>query len=116
MIRINRSKVRAKPKTIDGVRFGSTAEANRYQELKLALMALDIDSLSCHPSYDLVVEGVTVGRYTPDFLYWDKSIARWVVEEVKGGYIKAGIQRDYPLRRDVFKALNPALLFREVKA
>lgn len=116
MIRLNYSKVRAKSKTVDGIRFASTAEARRYTELKLAQMGLEIESLVCHPSFVLKVNGYDVCAYTPDFQYWDRARGRWVIEEVKGGYTKAGIGRDYPIRAKLFQALNPQFLLIEVRA
>ena len=41
-----------------------------------------IQDLKCHPKYDLHVEGVKIGTYSPDFSYTEKNSL--VVEDVKG--------------------------------
>ncbi|HEX3018587.1 MAG TPA: DUF1064 domain-containing protein [Caproicibacter sp.] len=63
---------------IDGITFDSKAEALRYSQLKLMLMAGQIKSFNRQPSF-ILSDGI---RYRPDFIVWDgKTI--WV-EDVKG--------------------------------
>jgi hypothetical protein len=88
---VARSKYRAVPTVIHGVRFASKAEARRYQELLLLGMAGEIRNLELQPRFPLHVGGVKVGDYVADFRY--EALVRWVgsgpgwfdvVEDVKG--------------------------------
>lgn len=76
------SKYRARPKTVGGISFHSTKEANRYQELKLLEKAGQIAGLELQPSYALVVNGSKVCTYIADFRYQERG--QTVVEDVKG--------------------------------
>jgi hypothetical protein len=78
------NKYGAKRTTVDGIEFASKAEARRYAELRLLERAGEITGLECHPVYRFAVNGVKVGRYTPDFRYRD-AFGCLVVEDVKGG-------------------------------
>ena len=103
------NKYHAKKTIADGVTFASKREAKRYGELKLLLRAAEIAGLELQPRYDLIVNGIKVGRYTPDFTYREVKSGIRVVEESKGFRV-----RDYALRRNLFKALYPDLEHREV--
>jgi hypothetical protein len=94
---VARSKYRAVPTVIHGVRFASKAEARRYQELLLLGMAGEIRNLELQPRFPLHVGGVKVGDYVADFRYEEKRNVmcfegvgpiyyKWfdVVEDVKG--------------------------------
>lgn len=92
---IGRSKYRAKPTVVDGIRFASQKEARRYQELKLLERAGSIRNLRLQPRYELRVPSgyissmtVKVGTYVADFAYDEltETGGRWdfVVEDVKG--------------------------------
>ena len=76
------TKYFAKPITIDGVRFASTKEGKRYQELKLLERAGEISRLELQPRYDITINGVKVCTYVGDFRYFTK--AKQVLEDVKG--------------------------------
>lgn len=91
--------------------FGSKAEARRYRELELLQVAKVVADLSPHPSFELNVNGIKIGKYTADSRYLDLLTGALVVEEVKGWK-----SRDYPLRKKLFKALYPQFEHREVKA
>ena len=67
---------------VDGIRFDSKAEANRYGELKLMAKAKTIHSLRVHPKFDILVNGIKVGYYEGDFEYVENG--ERVVEDVKG--------------------------------
>lgn len=109
------NKYSAVKTTVDGIEFASKKEAKRYSELKLLERAGEISGLTLQPVYILLVNGVRVGRYTPDFLYHElakknySAKSKLVVEECKGFKV-----RDYVLRRNVFRALNPDIEHREV--
>lgn len=94
------TKFGAKKVELDGHQFASKAEADRYAQLKWLERARDIKALSVHPVFFLVVNGVTVGKFTADFMYHEGG--RKVVEDVKGM-----ITPDASLRMRVFMALFP---------
>lgn len=80
-------KYGAKPLVVDGVRFASTKEANRYSELKLLERGREIRNLTLQPAYEFRHNGVLIGRYVADFSYDERGKGgRWlpVVEDVKG--------------------------------
>lgn len=77
------SKYHATPTMVDGIRFASRAEANRYGELKMLARAGEITDLELQPRFPLVVNGVKVGTYVADFRYRDRGGAT-VTEDVKG--------------------------------
>ena len=86
------SKYRNTPVVVDGVRFASTAEADRYRVLKLLQAAGEISCLQCQAAFQLAPSVLIQGakrktpplRYFADFSYLDKS-GRQVIEDVKGG-------------------------------
>jgi hypothetical protein len=104
----SRSKYRAVPTVVDGIRFASKKEAARYQELKLAQHAGDILDLELQPSFKLFVEGVHVTTYRADFRYRDTALGRDVVEDVKGFKTP-----EYKIKAKLFQALFPRYLFRD---
>jgi hypothetical protein len=69
---------------VDGRRFASKREAERYQHLTFAERAGTIGFLECQVLYRFVVNGVSVGRYTADFRYEDLYAGKIVVEDSKG--------------------------------
>jgi len=77
------SKYKAKPTTIDGVRFPSKKEARRYSQLKLLLAAGQIKNLELQPQYPIHVAGSKICTYIADFRYIDRSGVT-IVEDVKG--------------------------------
>lgn len=85
---------------LDGYTFDSRAEANRYATLKLLERAKDIKALGVHPVYPLKVNGVVIGTYKPDFVYFKGG--RQIIEDVKGI-----ITKDASLRMRLFMALYP---------
>lgn len=81
-----RSKYNAKPVEFDGIRFDSTAEYHRWQELKLLERNGDIENLEVHPRF-CIHPGDKSRRIKPiwyeaDFKYMENGV--WVVEDVKG--------------------------------
>lgn len=84
------SKFNAKKTVIDGIKFDSKREAERYCELKLLEKAKEIRNLELQPRFLLQdkfkdKQGKTHRKieYVADFLYIDKQ-GRNVVEDVKG--------------------------------
>ena len=63
------SKYRNKPTIIDGIRFDSKKEANRYQELKLLEKSGEIRGLRHHNRWPIIVNGAKICDYESDFDY-----------------------------------------------
>lgn len=80
-----KSKYHAKPVTIDGIRFASTLEGRRYQDLKLMERGGLITHLDCQVKYPLKVGkfGAVVGYYIADFVYRDLGGSE-IIEDAKG--------------------------------
>lgn len=79
-----RNKFRAKPTEINGIRFASKKESQRYSQL-LAMQAGGlIRDLELQKKYELSVNGVLVCSYVSDFEYWDVAQDVHVTEDVKG--------------------------------
>jgi Protein of unknown function (DUF1064) len=76
------SKYRAVPTVIDGIRFASKREANRYCELKLLLRDGAITDLELQPKFPVIKNGQHITTYVADFKY--KSYGSTVIEDVKG--------------------------------
>lgn len=94
------NKYHARATTVNGLRFASQKEADRYQELRLLEQAGAILGLAVHPSWELIVNGVKIGKYTSDFAYTDRATGAPVVEDTKG--VRT---RDYVLRKKLMLAL-----------
>jgi hypothetical protein len=76
------TKYRAIPTEVEGIRFASRMEARRFQELRMLERAGEISNLKLQTRWPLVVNGVKVCEYRPDFEYDEGG--RHVVEDVKG--------------------------------
>lgn len=92
------TKFGAIKQVIDGITFASTAEANRYSQLKLLERAREIKALAVHPKFPLHVSDVLIGVYTADFIYYEGG--RQIVEDVKGV-----VTPEASLRMRVFMAI-----------
>lgn len=77
-----RRKFHNVPVEIDGYRFDSTSEGNRYVELRLLERAGDIRQLEIHPRFPLVIHEQDCGVYIADFCYLTAAGER-VIEDVK---------------------------------
>ena len=76
-----KSKFRNIKVEIDGIRFDSRGESQRYVVLRDRVERGFITDLTCHVPYDLTVNGVKVCRYVADFVYRDGD--QTVVEDFK---------------------------------
>lgn len=74
-------KFNNRPTIVDGIKFASQREANRYGHLKLLQGAGVIEDLKCHPVYVLTTGGVKIGKVIPDFQYRRDGVL--VCEDVK---------------------------------
>jgi hypothetical protein len=94
------NKYGAKKTEVDGITFDSRLEARRYGQLKALQAAGEIHGLKLQPRYEFVVNGVRVGRYTPDFEYMDNE-GDIHTEDVKG--VRT---RDLSLRLKLMRACH----------
>lgn len=97
-----RNKYGAKPTVVDGIRFHSKRESERYLELKLLERAGKIKDLGRQPKFPIEVYGNKICIYIADFTYWDNEKKCGVVEDVKGA--KTAL---YSLKKKLFEALYP---------
>lgn len=99
------SKYRARKTDIDGERFDSKGEADRFSQLRLLERARMIQSLSRQPRFILCVCGQEVCEYRADFAYFENG--RQVIEDFKGV-----LTPEFRLKRKLFCALYPGLELR----
>ena len=107
-----KNKFNAVKKTIDGIKFDSTRESKRYEELKLLERAGKIKDLEVQPVYILVKSVKFKGdkkakpamRYTADFRYYDIEKGEVVVEDVKS--TATAKLTDYRMRRHMMLAFH----------
>lgn len=76
-----RNKYGNRTVTIDGRWFQSTAEGERYAELKLLQQGGKISGLECQPVIRCVVNGEQICKYIADFRYIENGLE--VYEDVK---------------------------------
>lgn len=101
---------------IDGIKFDSAGEADRYMELKILEKAGEIKGLERQIPFiisnSVQWEGKTLKaiKYVSDFRYHDNNTGREVVEDFKGKRTAL-----YILKRSLFVNRYPEYWFREVK-
>ncbi len=78
-----RSKFGATKVAINGIKFDSKKEAERYQHLELLQRASVISNLQVHPIFKLIVKGVHICDYEADFEYIRMEDSKRIVEDVK---------------------------------
>ena len=102
-----RSKYRAIPTVVDGIRFASKKEANRYQELKILASAKKILALETNKAklrWPLTVNGLKICTYEADFGYVDPmkgERGELIIEDVKG--MKTPV---YRIKKRLMKAIH----------
>lgn len=107
-----KNKFNAVKKVVDGIKFDSTRESKRYEELKLLERAGKIKDLEVQPVYILVKSVRFKGdkkakpamRYTADFRYWDIEKDELVVEDIKS--TATAKLTDYKMRRHMMLAIH----------
>lgn len=95
------SKYRAVKTVVDGITFDSKREAKRWQELQLLEKAGEIFNLGRQHRYDFEVNGIKLGFYKADFVYWLPKTKERIVEDCKG--FKTPV---YNLKKKLMKALH----------
>lgn len=85
-----KSKYHAQKTVLDGIKFDSKKEANRYAELKLMERAGLIKGLQRQVRFELIPAFDVGGKhyrpttYVADFVYTDMKSGKQVVEDCKG--------------------------------
>ncbi len=109
------NKYNAKKTIIDGIKFDSKKEANRYCELKLLEKAGEIIKLELQPRFQLQPKFEKNGKkyraieYVADFRYFDMASKKMVVEDVKG-FRKMPV---YLMKRKMFEYVYQGLTITE---
>jgi ribosomal protein S8 len=98
---VKRSKYGNKKTEIDGFKFDSKKEANRYRELKILLNSGFIADLKLQVKHDIIINGGKACSYISDFEYYDNEKCMSVIEDVKG--MKTGV---YRLKKRLMKLAN----------
>lgn len=88
---------------VGGRTYDSIDEYNRWRELEWRVQAGEIEHLRFHPKFDIVVEGVKVGRMTLDSAYVIRATQEHIWEDVKGG--EATKTQAYKLRKKLVEVL-----------
>lgn len=93
---------KAERTTAAGKTYDSKSEMMRAWQLDLLQRSGHIRNLREQVEYPLTINGQTIGRYTPDFVYEENTPAGWVevVEEHKGFWTP-----EARLRVKVFQAI-----------
>ncbi len=110
------NKYHNKKVIIDGFKFDSKLEAQRYTELKLMQKQGLIKDLELQKTYLLIPtfkkNDTTFKRasYIADFVYYDNTLNKTIVEDTKG--FKTDL---YLLKKKLFEYLYKDLSIREIK-
>ena len=96
------NKFNAQSVNVDGHRFASKKEADRYCTLRTMQQQKMIRGLTLQPRYKLIVNGMMVASYVADFRYW-LTDNRVVVEDVKSPATRT---RLYLLKRKLMQAVH----------
>lgn len=105
------SKYGARRTEVGGIVFDSKRESERYSELLFLQAAGEISNLETKTPacvFQLVVNGVRIGRFTCDFRYTEKG--KPIIEDSKSGVAS----RDYVLRKKLMLACH-GITIRETK-
>ena len=81
------SKYRNTKVEIDGIKFDSKREANRYCQLRLLEKAKEIKNLELQKKFvfaGVVFDSGRTASYVADFVYIDCKTGQTIVEDVKG--------------------------------
>lgn len=102
------TKYNAKATDVDGIRFASKAEAERYCQLKVLEISQEITLLELQPKYPINIGGKKICTYIGDFRYFTKDGV--VVEDVKGVLTPV-----YRLKKKLVEAMYPGVTITEIK-
>lgn len=113
---MNYAKYHNQKVIIDGIKFDSKLEANRYSELKILEKAGIISALQLQPSFELIPAFSKGGKkyraahYVADFMYYDNQEKRVKIEDTKGMETEV-----YKLKRKLFEYKYPDLTIIEIR-
>jgi len=111
-----KNKYNAKKTVIDGIKFDSLKEGDRYMELVMLERGGIIRDLELQPRYDVVVNGCKICYYKADFRYLDNEKGQQIVEDVKAmpktaraikKFKQTDAWRRYRLKKKLVEALYP---------
>ena len=104
------SKYRNIKTIVDGIKFDSKREAQRYGELKLLVKAGLITDLKLQPKFELIPKhnGNRALAYIADFSYAEDG--KKIVEDVKGMETK-----EFKIKKKLFEYFYPDLELRIVR-
>lgn len=100
---------------IDGIKFDSIKESNRYKDLKLLEKANLITNLELQKVFELQPKYIKDNKhiraitYIADFYYYDNELNKYVVEDVKGYRTDV-----YKLKKKIFEYQYPNLTIKEL--
>ncbi|HCC04015.1 MAG TPA: hypothetical protein DEP51_04065 [Clostridiales bacterium] len=109
------SKYKAKKTEVDGIKFDSQKEANRYLDLLVLQRAGLIQDLhrqvkfELQPSYKKNGKTIRPIYYVADFVYYDTFKGQKIVEDTKGYRTEI-----YKLKKKLFEIRYPELEIKEV--
>ena len=95
------NKYRNVPKVLDGIRFDSTGESNRWAELCLLQKAGYISGLRRQVPHRLEAQGQLICIYKSDFCYLENGLE--ITEDFKGG--TATMTPEFRLKRRLMQVL-----------
>ncbi len=96
---MRRNKYNNKKIVLDGFKFDSIREGNRYLMLRTLECVGEIRNLELQPRYDFTLNGVKMGFYKADFRYIENGVL--IIEDVKG--MKTPV---YNLKKKMMKAFH----------
>ena len=109
------SKYKAKKTEVDGIKFDSQKEANRYLDL-LALQKVGLIQdlhrqvkFELQPSYKKKGKTIRAITYIADFVYYDTFKGEKIVEDTKGYRTEI-----YKLKKKIFEYKYPNLEIKEI--
>lgn len=104
----SKSKLRNKAVVIDGIRFQSTWEGERYSILKVLERQGEIHNLQLQVPFNLIVNDHHVTKYVADFVYEKDGIE--IVEDAKG-YVTP----EFRIKRALMKAVHDITILETFK-
>lgn len=97
------NKYNARQTRVDGIKFPSRKQANRYQELQLMVKAGEITNLELEKTIPLVVNGHLICKYRCDFVY--TKLPYHPVESIIWEDVKGYTTNEYRIKKKLMKAI-----------
>lgn len=106
-----------KPTIVNGIKFASRLESERFQQLRLLEQAGEISGLMLQVEFQILKgwtnpetgERIKSRHYVADFVYHDRSTGRFVIEDTKGMETA-----EFRLKWDYMRSQYPEYEFRKV--